>query len=76
MKLETLNEMDDFLARYHLPKLNQDKVNYVKRLKNPMEVEIVITSFPPPPPPHAKKITISLGQMLPVQKCARPSKKI
>ena len=26
-KLENLNEMDDFLDRYHLPKLNQDQVN-------------------------------------------------
>jgi cytidylate kinase len=26
-KLENLNEMDDFLDRYHLPKLIQDQVN-------------------------------------------------
>jgi hypothetical protein len=26
-KLENLNELDDFLNRYHLPKLNQDQVN-------------------------------------------------
>ena len=28
-KLENLNEMDNFLDRYHLPKLDQDQVNYL-----------------------------------------------
>jgi hypothetical protein len=32
-KLENLDEMDKFLDRYHLPKLNQDQVNY---LNSPM----------------------------------------
>jgi adenine C2-methylase RlmN of 23S rRNA A2503 and tRNA A37 len=26
-KLENLDEMDDFLDRYHIPKLNQEKIN-------------------------------------------------
>jgi hypothetical protein len=26
-KLENLDEMDDFLDRYHIPKLNQDKLS-------------------------------------------------
>jgi hypothetical protein len=29
MVLENLNEMDSFLERYHLPKLNQDLINYL-----------------------------------------------
>ena len=28
-KLKNLDEMDDFLDRYYLPKLNQDQVNYL-----------------------------------------------
>jgi hypothetical protein len=28
-KLENLNNMDDILDRNHLPKLNQDQVNYL-----------------------------------------------
>jgi hypothetical protein len=31
-KLENLNEMNDFLHRCHLPKFNEDQVNYFKSL--------------------------------------------
>ena len=41
-KLENLNEMDDFLDRYHLPKLNQDQVNYLNCPVTPKEIEPVI----------------------------------
>ena len=30
-KLGNLDEMDDFLDRYHIPKLNPEQVNYLKR---------------------------------------------
>jgi hypothetical protein len=30
-KLEHLDEMYDFLDRYHVPKLNQEQVNYLNR---------------------------------------------
>ena len=44
--MEILEEMDDFLDRYHLPKLNQDQVIYPNSLIIPKEIEAVIKSFP------------------------------
>jgi hypothetical protein len=38
--------MDEFLDRYHLPKLNQDQVIYPNSLIIPKEIEAVIKSFP------------------------------
>ena len=35
--------MDDFLDRYHLPKLNQDQINNLNR---PKKIEAVIKSIP------------------------------
>ena len=29
--MENLDEMDGFLNRYHIPKLNQEQVNYLNR---------------------------------------------
>jgi hypothetical protein len=37
--------MDDFLDRYHLPKLNQDKVNYLNNPITSKEIEAVIKSL-------------------------------
>jgi hypothetical protein len=34
--------MDDFLDRYHLPKVNQDQVNYLNSPIIPKEIEAVI----------------------------------
>ena len=45
-KLENLKEMDKFLDRYHLPKLNQEQTNNLKRSITPKEIEAVIKSFP------------------------------
>ena len=45
-KLENLDEMDDFLDRYHTPKLNQDQVNYLNIPITPKEIEIVIKILP------------------------------
>jgi hypothetical protein len=36
--------MDDFLDRYHLPKLNQDQINNLNRPVTPKEAEAVIKS--------------------------------
>lgn len=38
--------MDDFLERYHVPKLNQDQVNYINRPITLKEMEIVIKTLP------------------------------
>jgi len=41
-KLENLDEMDDFLDRYQVPKLNQDQINHLNSLITPKETEAVI----------------------------------
>jgi hypothetical protein len=45
-KLENLDEMDKFLDRYHVPKLNQDQVNNLNDPISPKEIEAVINSLP------------------------------
>jgi hypothetical protein len=42
--LEILNEMDNFLDRYQIPKLNQDQINHLNSLTTPKEIEAVIKS--------------------------------
>jgi hypothetical protein len=38
--------MDDFLDRYHLPKVNQDHVNYLNIPITPKEMDIIIKNLP------------------------------
>jgi hypothetical protein len=45
-KLENLDEMDKFLDRYQVPKLNQDQVNDPNSPISPKEIEAVINSLP------------------------------
>ena len=45
-KLENLDEMDKFLDRYQVPKLNRDQVNILKSPISPKEIEAVINSLP------------------------------
>jgi hypothetical protein len=66
-KLKNLYEMDEFLDRYQVPKLNQDQVNNLYSPISPKEIEAVINSLP------TKK---SQEQMGLVQSSIRPSKKI
>ena len=66
-KVENLDEMDKFLYRYQVPKLNQDQVNDLNSPISPKEIEAVINSLP------TKK---SQDQMGLVQSSIRPSKKI
>jgi hypothetical protein len=37
-KLENLDEMDKFLDRYQVPKLNQDQINYLNSPTAPKEI--------------------------------------
>ena len=45
-KLKNVQEMDNFLDRYHIPKLNQDLVNNLNRAITYKEKEVVIKSLP------------------------------
>jgi hypothetical protein len=45
-KLENLDEMDKFLDRYQVLKLNQDQVNDLNSPISPIEIEAVINSLP------------------------------
>jgi hypothetical protein len=45
-KLENLDEMEKFLDRYQVPKLNQDQVNDFNSPISPKEIEAVINSLP------------------------------
>ena len=45
-KLENLDEMDKFLDRYQVPKLNQDQVDLLNSPISPKEIEAVINSLP------------------------------
>jgi hypothetical protein len=44
-KPDYLDEMDDFLDRYQMPKLNQDQVNYLNSPITPKEIEAVIKNL-------------------------------
>jgi hypothetical protein len=44
-KLENLDEIDDFLDRYQVPKFNKEQVNYLNSPISPKELE-VIKNFP------------------------------
>ena len=44
-KLKYVEEMDIFLVRYHITKLNQDQVNNLNRLINYKEIEAIIKSL-------------------------------
>ena len=45
-KLENVREMDWFLDKYHIPKLNQDQVNNLNRPVSREELEAVIKNLP------------------------------
>ena len=45
-KLENPDEMDNFLDRYQVPKLNQDQINDLNSPISPKEIEAVINSLP------------------------------
>jgi hypothetical protein len=45
-KLENLDEMNTFLDRYQVPKLNQDQINDLNSPISPKEIEAVINSLP------------------------------
>ena len=44
--MENLEEMDNFLDRYQVPKLNQDQKDYLNSSKTPKDIEVVIKNLP------------------------------
>jgi hypothetical protein len=66
-KLENLEEMDKFLDKYQVPKLNQDQVNDLNSPISRKEIQEVINSLP------TKKAQDQMGL---AQSSIRPSKKI
>jgi hypothetical protein len=44
--MENLDEMDKFLDKYQVPKLNQDQINDLNSPISPREIEAVINSLP------------------------------
>ena len=50
-KLENLDEMDGFLDRYHITKLNQEQVKYLNRPISHKEIKKLIKNLPTPNSP-------------------------
>ena len=45
-KIDNLEEMDEFLEKYNLPKLNQEETKNLNRPITSMEIETVIKNLP------------------------------
>jgi hypothetical protein len=45
-KLENMDEMDNFLDTYKVPKLKQDQINHLNSPITPKEIEAIIKSLP------------------------------
>ena len=45
-KFENLGEMDEFLEKYNLPKLNEEETESLNRTKTAQEIEAVIKKLP------------------------------
>ena len=45
-KMDNLEEMDKFLAKYNLPKLNQEQIENLNRPNTSTEIETVIENLP------------------------------
>ena len=44
--MDNLEEMDEFLDKYNLPKLNQEEIENLNRPKTSIEIETVIKNLP------------------------------
>jgi hypothetical protein len=44
--MENQVEIDDFLDRYQVPKVNQDQIKHLNSPKTPKEIEAIVRSLP------------------------------
>ena len=56
-KFDNLEEMDNFLETYSLPKLNQEEIDQLNRLITRKEIEYVIKTLPTNKSPGPDGIT-------------------
>jgi hypothetical protein len=54
-KLEHLGEMDNFLDKYQMPKLNQDQINHLNSSIIPKEIETIIKNLSKKNPKNKKQ---------------------
>ncbi|KAL6088402.1 hypothetical protein STEG23_019145 [Scotinomys teguina] len=62
-KLENLEEMDKFLDRYHIPKLDQDQIDNLNSPITPEEIETVIKSHPTKKSPGQDGFSVEFYQI-------------
>ena len=57
-KMDNLEEMDEFLQKYNLPKLNQEEIENLNRPFTSMEIETVTRNLPTnkSPGPEASQV--------------------
>ena len=60
--MDNLEEMDEFLERYNLPKLNQEEIENLNRLIISMEIETVIKNLPTNKSPGPDDFTVEFYQ--------------
>ena len=60
--MDNLEEMDEFLERYNLPKLNQEEIENLNRLIISMEIETVIRNLPANKSPGPDSFTAEFYQ--------------
>jgi hypothetical protein len=63
-KLENLDEMDNYLDRYQVPKLNQDQINDINRPISPKEIDVAINSLPTKISPGADEFSVEFNQTI------------
>jgi len=54
--------MDNFLDRYHVPKLNQEQINHLNNTITPKEIEAVIKSVPTKKSPGPDGFSVEVYQ--------------
>jgi hypothetical protein len=52
--MDNLDEMEKFLDRYQVPKLNKDQVDHLNSPISPKEIEAVINSVPTKKKPRTR----------------------